>query len=341
MATRKLDPDATHGEKIIRLFAKLLFTKKSWGLVELSEELRCSKQAVMRMVDEITRCYSVQIEDFMDGNRKYYKMLHRERDPVLDLSLSEVNVLMMCQAFARHMLGEKLFKEATVALEKSHGHLSSEKEVSTNFASISVGTIDYTRHHTHISNLMTAMNEKKVCKVSYQAVESDRPKFFYIKPLKLFSHKNALYLHARMAKHPDLKYKAPDFDPLLAVHRLVGVEVTERPYEFPDDYNFEKEFNRNFGLIKEHSFEVEAEFWGWAAKYVAERIWSPDQKISTIENGAIRISFTASSTAEVLSWMLSMGNSGKLVGPRHLVDELKQKLSDMNHMYPASDTKIV
>ena len=38
-------------------------------------------------------------------------------------------------------------------------------------------------------------------------------------------------------------------------------------------------FKQNFGVIKEDAFEVEVEFTGWAAKYVSERIWSPDQKI--------------------------------------------------------------
>ena len=53
--------------------------------------------------------------------------------------------------------------------------------------------------------------------------------------------------------------------------------------------------------------KVEAEFTGWAAKYVAERIWSPDQKITNIEKvGANKIilEFAASSEPEVIAWLL-------------------------------------
>jgi len=47
----------------------------------------------------------------------------------------------------------------------------------------------------------------------------------------------------------------------------------------PKNYEFEKAFNRDFGIIKRRAFKVEAELKGWAAQYAAERIWSPDQKI--------------------------------------------------------------
>ena len=78
--------------------------------------------------------------------------------------------------------------------------------------------------------------------------------------------------------------------------------MTDAVYEFPADYNFDKVYNQNFGIIKDKAFKVEAEFTGWAAKYVSERIWSPDQKIRKVGKNKIAMEFTASSESAI--WYL-------------------------------------
>ena len=124
-----------------------------------------------------------------------------------------------------------------------------------------------------------------------------------------------------------------EFDPLLAVHRIRKVEMTDAVYEYPRDYNFEKVYNQNFGIIKDEAFKVEVEFTGWAAKYVSERIWSPDQKIKKVGKNKIIIEFTASSEPEVISWLLWFGEEARLIKPEHLVDEIIHSIDSMRNNY--------
>ena len=58
----KIDYYRSYGQKLISLFAKLLFTQRSHSLIELSRMLNCSKQTVMRLVDDIRRSYGVDVE---------------------------------------------------------------------------------------------------------------------------------------------------------------------------------------------------------------------------------------------------------------------------------------
>ncbi|MFZ5449630.1 MAG: helix-turn-helix transcriptional regulator [Thermodesulfobacteriota bacterium] len=125
----------------------------------------------------------------------------------------------------------------------------------------------------------------------------------------------------------------PDFDPLLAIHRMKKVEMTARDFEFPADYNFEKFFNRHFGVIKEKAFTVEAVFSGWSARYVAERVWSPDQEIEATGPDKIKVTFTASSSPEVISWILSYGEEAELLQPQWLVKEIAEKIDWMHDTY--------
>jgi predicted DNA-binding transcriptional regulator YafY len=233
-------------------------------------------------------------------------------------------------------MGKELFEEAGRALEKNHATLPADKAPSPqNFGSFRSGSIDYTPHQHTIRALIEAMENRKICKVTYKSIMASRAKTLYIKPLKIFSHKDSVYVHACLARKPGKPYKEPEFDPLLAIHRIKKVELTDRKFEFPKNYDFEKTFKQNFGVIKEDAFQVEVEFTGWAAKYVAERIWSPDQKIHK-KNGATKLTFSASSEPELVSWVLSFGGEAKLIAPDWLIENIKQKIADMENKLNAS-----
>jgi len=326
---KKKDPYSSYGQKLISLFASLLFSRQRHSLIELSRMLSCSKQTVLRLVDDIKMSYGVDIEESIESRKKYFRLIRRVGvDPTLNLTESEISILQMCRAFTEHLLGRQLFEDAAQALLKSQAHLPENQRVdSRHFASFIPGSIDYTDHHQTIRRLIQAMDDKKVCEVTYKRIMADRAKTFYIKPLKIFSHIDTIYIHARMARYPGKPFKEPDFDPLLAVHRIQKLELTERSYEFHKDYDFEKFFNQNFGVIKEEAFEVVLEFTGYWADYVSERMWSPDQKQTRKKDGTVKLTFSASSEPELISWILSFGDGVKVIKP----DWLKKELAIVTH----------
>lgn len=332
---KKINDLSSYGQKLISLFARLLFSREKYSLTELAQFLSCSKQSVLRLIEDIQRSYKVEIEEFREGNRKYVR-IKKPANHQISASLTgrEIAVLQMCQAFAQHLLGAQQFEEASTALYKSQSLLpQQETPLSCHFGAIQFGTIDYSPYYETIQKLIQAMNSGKICEISYQAIMEEEPKTFYIKPLKIFSHKDTVYLHARLAKAPGKPYVEPEFDPLLAIHRIKNVELTDRCFEFPADYNFEKFFNQQFGVIKEDAFEVEVEFSGWSAKFVAERVWSPDQKIESLDEGRIRLTFSASSEPEVVSWLLSYGDEAVLKSPEWLVEHVSNTIKRMIKIY--------
>ena len=318
----------SYGEKLISLFGRLLYSGESYSLPDLANALGCSKQSVIRLMGDLHRAYRVDIEESFRGNKKYYRLRKpMTGTPTLPLSEMDINILAMCQAFAKHLMGDLLFEEATQALLKSRALVPEEKGTSpVHFGSFRPGSIDYTAHQDTFQKLIKAMGEKRICKITYQAMWDGRAKTYHVKPLKIFSHKDTVYLHARKARAPGQKYREADYDPLLAVHRIKSVEIADRQFDFPSDYNFEKLFNKEFGVIKEDSFRVSVEFEGWAARFVSERTWSPDQKLVRKKDGTIRLSFTTSSEQEFISWVLSFREKAKVVQPKWLVDTVKRTL---------------
>ncbi len=334
---KKIANYRSYGQKIVSLFAKLLFSRESHSLTELARMLECSKQTVLRLVDDIRLAYGVDIEESVVQRRKYYRIKRRAgTSPTLPLSDTDISLLLMCRAFTEHLLGKHLFEESAQAIEKA-GTAGTESGLSGtgHYAAYRPGSIDYTPQHGNIRTLIQAMEERKICRVVYQKIMADEPKAFFVKPFKLFSHKDTIYLHARMARNPGEAYTEPEYDPLLAVHRLQRVDLTERSYTLPADYDFEKAFNRNFGIVKDETFKVTVRFTGWAARYVAERVWSPDQRLVRSRDGSLKLIFSTSSEPEVVSWVMSFGTEAKVEGPKWLADEVKQIASSVAEIYGA------
>ena len=334
----KIDIYRSYGQKLISLFAKLLFSGESYSLTELSKLFSCSKQTILRLIDDIRKPYGVEVEEVMNGNRKHFRIRRPGgAPPPLSMTDMEMSTLFMCRAFAEHLLGRSLFEESTRALVKSQALLPGKEAASLDhFASFKPGSIDYTPHQASMRTLIEAMEKKRICKITYKSTMAASPKTFYIKPLKIFSHRDTIYLHARLARKPSSPYTKPDYDPLLAIHRIVEVEPTDRQFEYPNDYDFEEVFNKNFGIIKDDAFEVEVEFSGFAARYVAERMWSPNQQIRPVDDDKIVLTFDATSVPEVISWLLSFGEEARLMRPDWLVEEVKEKIEMLSGAYFSS-----
>jgi predicted DNA-binding transcriptional regulator YafY len=66
---------------------------------------------------------------------------------------------------------------------------------------------------------------------------------------------------------------------------------------------------------------------------VAERIWSPDQKIIKKADGKIRLIFSASSEYELTGWALSFADEARVVKPKWLVDGVLKIISSMQEIY--------
>ncbi|MBU8870743.1 MAG: WYL domain-containing protein [Gemmatimonadales bacterium] len=332
---RKLNPDISHSDKLIKLLGYLFFRPGSRSLTQLATELGCSKQGVQSLVAKVESGYGVRIGREKRGNRLFYIFASpRKFPPAAMLSSSELNTLQMCRAFTENLLGVEQFGDAMLTIEKSSRMLPEDEALPEgNFGVLRFGTIDYSPFQKQLRTLVEAMEKKRVCEVKYRRVLDKRSKTFRIKPLKIFAHKESVYVHARYAKMPGEPFKGADYDPLLALHRIKTVAITDTKFVLPKDYNFERTMNRQFGVIRGQRFKVKAEFTGWAAGFVTERTWSPDQKVTRRRGGGIALEFTASSEPEVLNWILNFGDEAKLIGPKALVGKLRERLATVSGLY--------
>ena len=333
------NPDRTRGMKLIALFARLFFSGREYSLTELTEHLDCSKQTVISLIEELQQQSWIIIDSTLRKGRRYYRMQrYRLGHKRPALTEDEMEVLLMCRAFTGHLLGRDQFVTAMSAIDKSKQLLSEQLEgqsgdLEAPFGVYRPGAIDYTPHEDHWRTLLEAMEKGRVCEIAYRKIGQKKAKVSRIKPLKVFSYRETIYVHARYAKMPGELFKPAPYDPLLALQRMESVQMTDTPFKRPADYDFEKVFNRHFGIMKGGAFRVKAELWGWAAGFMAERRLSPDQKITRRRGGRMALEFTATSEPEVITWALSLGQEVRLLEPAPLVARLKEQLAQVAALY--------
>ena len=335
---KKQSPDRSYGEKLIRLFAKLMFTGQKHSLTELARSLGCSKQTVLRLVNDITQAWDVTLHDEMRDGRKWV-WIDRDKDhaisePAALLSEAEHRTLQMCRAFTEHLLGQDTFVEMERAVEKSGHHLPAGIDGGGSvFGVVRSGSIDYTRHEDVLRTLLAGMADRRVCEITYRGLNAPAAKTFHIKPLQVFAHHETVYVHARRARSPGRPYKAPKYDPLLALHRFEKVSLTDTPFHRPPGYNFEKVMNQGFGVWMQKRFHVVVDLNGWAAAYARERTWSPGQTVEDQGEGGLRLSFWSTSEPEVMSLVLGFGACARLREPEVLVERVREELALMGQEY--------
>ena len=338
---KKLNPDRSRGQNLISLFARLFFSGRRYSLIELADSLECSKQTVIKLIEELETLNWLELDKSLVGNRRYYQVRHVQRSKMrVALTDEELDTLIMCRAFTGHLLGRNQFDAAMSALHKSSQllHDTPDGDAATNdesrvYGVYRPGAIDYTPFQTQWQTLLEAMEKSLVCEISYRKILDKRAKTSRIKPLKIFSHRETVYVHARYAKEPGKLFQPVAYDPLLALHRFQSVTLTDTPFTKPADYDFERTFNEHFGVIKQKRFRVKAELTGWAAGFTAERKLSPDQKITRRKGGKLIIEFSATSEPEVLNWVLGLGAEAKLLAPEPLVAQLRSRLAEVAGIY--------
>ena len=64
---KKRDYDRTYGQKLITLYTRLMFSGQRHSLTQLAMLLDCSKQTVLRLVDEINTGPGLVIQEAKEG----------------------------------------------------------------------------------------------------------------------------------------------------------------------------------------------------------------------------------------------------------------------------------
>ncbi|MDR2604954.1 MAG: WYL domain-containing protein [Desulfovibrio sp.] len=333
----KKDGEATSGQKLLVLYSLLVFSGREFSLTELADTLHCSKQTVLRLLDQM-EAGSVKglIRESRSG-RSYYRMQRPARRPMLALSPEALEQLVLCRDFVLHLLPGKMRADMEHALDRAAALLPDGVDAAdlllSRAAVLTKGSIDYTPFQTFLERIRAAMRRKTALSVSYRSVAGGESREYDFAPARLLSFREALYVQGWLVAGKGRMEIAKDAPLSLAVHRLREVTLTRRSFAsltlpaLPED--------GIFGFSVEEPFRVRVRFTpGAASTYVRERIWSRDQTLETDGAGGTILEFTARSLDEVISWALGFGPQAEILAPEEARTEVRRTVAALAALYP-------
>lgn len=324
--------ESTATEKALKLLYLLLFTGRAYSLGDLAETLECSRQTVLRLIDQLEAIPGAKFQRRTENRQSYYQIQVLCDRPKVSLTDTELSQLVLCREWMCHLLPEGMRANLEKTAEKAAVLLDDYETRSHALTplgqGVAKGRIDYSAFEKILERLMVAIRERQVVEAVYLSPHRDAPKAHVFVPVRVMAFHEALYVRGWTVAERGVPEVQREIT--LAIHRLQRLQPTRRIVPEgalrvlpPVDEN------GHFGMSRQTApFEVSAKFRSGGAKYVRERKWSACDRLEEASDGTVVLTFHAQSELEVVKWILSFGREAELLSPAHLRERVREELTD-------------
>ena len=288
---------------------------------ELAAEYKVSVRTIQRDLNDLSEACFLMSERNADQHIYYY--LQKDTKLPLDLPIMEVAAMIFAERTGMGLIGtpfgEHLKSMSGRLKDAMHPKMRQFLERATEaYVPHLRGHKSYEAAREVFDNLHEAIQERRVCRVSYRSPWAENARQYNIEPLHLLPHRGGLYVISRM----------PYYDQLItqAVDRFEAVEVTEEVFEPPDHLSVDERLSNAFGISSEEPMDVVVRFTEEQAPYIRERIWHPSQELEELDDGRVVLRLRAGGFYEIKSWVLSFGAAAEVLEPEELREAVREEM---------------
>lgn len=322
-----------YGEQMVRMLraVDLLSSRAGATKQELAEHLGVDKRTVERLIGLIEELgFPVYDEPEALSGRKRWRMvdtyvikLPNIKIPDIRLTLPELLSLHLIKGEAKLFHGTKIGKLVDSAFGKlaffmPEGFSRQLEKIRTLFVPPRKFTKDYSGKEEIIDGLRRGMVEQKRCLVKYHSFRSGKVREYELDPLRFFENNGGLYVFVYICEYGEIR--------TLAVERIERLQVTDVSFEYPEDFNPEKTLSSAFGIIFDSPARFKIRFSREVARYIRERTWSAEQRITEDEpGGSIVLEMETCGWLDVKKWVLSYGRHAQVLEPEEMRREILEE----------------
>jgi predicted DNA-binding transcriptional regulator YafY len=332
---KKWNEEQSPSEKMLRLFALLLFNPERFSLNALKEILVCSKQTVLRLIEQINGIGWAKVRKGESGRKSLYWIERPGNLPRVALNPEGLEQLALCRGFLEHLLPPAARLPVDSALQQAAAYVPEADAASvvaagTMGGAFAKGRIDYSEARGFLHDLLGAAKARAVCEVAYKKSVFEEPRVFDFAPQRIMAGRESIYV---LGWEVTDKGSVTPLNPLrLLAHRFRSVAVTRRIWQDLPDAGVSGASGAPgaFGIMAGEPFTARVRITTTeAVTYVAERIWSEDQKLEFREDNSLILTMTAQSPLEVMSWVLGLGSAAELLEPDWLRTDIRAEIAVM------------
>lgn len=332
-----------HGKNLVKLLRAIDLLSRPSGasIKELQDGLGISRRSVYRLFDVLESLNFPLVEQERPGEKEkrwsleegYLHRMPNLRIPDMRLTSRELLVLYFLlsqdRIFANTAVGNHLssIRQKLAAIMPTDYLTAAQSDrIESLFASGSLHPKSYEGMETTIDTLLEAVVERKVCKITYEALSHGKMKSYEIHPLRLFEHHGGLYVFVTVP--------AKDAVRILAVDRVKRIAVTDETFDEPKDFDPESVLGHTFDLTLGDPVTAVIHFSPDAARRVRNRRWSATQEIEEHSDSSLTLTMETSGRDDVVRWVLSFGSDAEILKPDTLRAMIQNCLLDTLRTYP-------
>ena len=192
----------------------------------------------------------------------------------------------------------------------------------------------YERHQGILKTLNRSILEHRVVEIEYQSV-GKAPSIRKIEPYAVVLYQSSIYIiaAAREVEDPDERVRHFKLD------RFSKATALDEWFKLPQGFDVAKHVRQGAGIFsssrtKTYKIRISA----YAARWVIEDPWHPDQVVKTLEDGSIELTVKAAHDLEVIPRVLAMGQQAELLAPAASRRMIAQTIREMADRYAETES---
>ncbi len=248
---------------------------------------------------------------------------------VIELEKEEISALLFYIKTLKQYSGYPIFQEMSQAMKKIIENSNISVEAKRLFEANNL--LETEKHQPikgikFITEILDAVNKRKVLKVAYQSFYRNEIKTYKIKPLLLKEMKQIWYIIGEEIDGSKIR--------TLALDRVNSLDILDEFFE-PIEFDSEKYFKYSFGVTveKEEPKEVIVSFTPFQGNYLRMLPIHSTQKILLDNEEEFRVQFTVIPSYEFYSKIRSYGEAAKIISPDYIVEEIQKSLLKASERY--------
>lgn len=286
---------------------------------DIAEKLEVSRRTIERDIELLRDQFGAPLE--YDHFKKGYRYTRSFSLPTIKLTEGEVAVLLMGQRLLAETAGTIFADAARQVVNKLPLLLADKMSIDLNaFAGeISFGSPpvrgDEDKLTSHFRLLSEAIAKNHIVNMEYYTATRDASSWRDYDPYHLRMEAGAWYVIGYCHTRQELR--------TLAVDRIRSLKLTERIFKRPRDFSIDDYLDHSWGIERGAECNVKVVFDTVQARWIRERQWHPNQKLTELEDGGVLLEVTVSGLESIKRWILGFGSHARVLEPAELVEEIR------------------
>jgi predicted DNA-binding transcriptional regulator YafY len=329
--------------RALRVMDALRGFRRGRTLAELAAEVDVSERTIRRDIADLIDA-SVKIELTLIEGRAAARLVERSYSTV-PITRRERFTLLAVRSVFDVLRGTPLHDDVISVLAKLEQRLDPAEQTEQTRMRERIayvpdgGTKAYADKEDVIDALQTGILSQKVVRFAYKDSRG-RNKRGHLAAFAMLLYRQGLYVVGSGLDESSAAKQLPAWRGTLgvfAVERFSEAQhLRERAFDVPTDFRIADVLHGAFGIHvgdPASARRVVIEFSRDKAMLVSARQWHPTQELERLADGRLRVSFTCTNLAPVVSWVLEWGPHARVVEPDELVDAVVAELDGARKLY--------